>query len=149
FGFVHLDCLICGVHLISAFTTGGTNELLTESFVHSEPLAEGWPSGEGWTFFYVNIFVDRDIFMHYWGGGISHKMTQNWDEILRAEGHHDPPEDSESEEDEPNKDNVPGDEESGDSENEGIEIEDDAKVDIKGESQFEGAHGISNGVDDV
>lgn len=97
-------------------------------------------------------FVDRDMFMRYRGGGIGHKITRDWDDILHAEGRHDPPEDPEtsddSEEDELNEDNVPGDEEcSGDSDNEGIDM--DAEADV-GKSQFEhGARGISDGVDNV
>ena len=55
FGFVNPDCVIRGVHLIPAFTAGPTDELLDESFVHIEPLAEGWRGGEDWTFFYVNM----------------------------------------------------------------------------------------------
>ncbi|KAI9456716.1 hypothetical protein HD554DRAFT_2304192, partial [Boletus coccyginus] len=115
FSFVNLDCVICRVHLIPAFTAGPTDELLDKSFVHTEPLVEGWQRNEDWTFLYVNIFVNRDMFMCYRGGGIGHKMTRDCDEILHAEGQHDPLEDSktsdDSEEDELNEDNVPEDEE--------------------------------------
>ncbi|KAF9642248.1 hypothetical protein BDM02DRAFT_3193612 [Thelephora ganbajun] len=27
---------------------------------------------DDWNYYYVNIFVDRDMFMRYWGGGVGH-----------------------------------------------------------------------------
>jgi len=32
-------------------------------------------------------FVDRDMFMRFRGGGIGHKATRDWDDILQHEGH--------------------------------------------------------------
>ena len=32
-------------------------------------------------------FVDRDMFMRFRGGGIGHKVTRDWDDILQREGH--------------------------------------------------------------
>ncbi|KAG0695610.1 hypothetical protein DFH29DRAFT_879939 [Suillus ampliporus] len=37
-------------------------------------------------YFYVNHFVDRDMFMRFRGGGVGHKMTRDLDELLRSDG---------------------------------------------------------------
>ena len=45
FGFVDPETVIHGIHLIPAFATGPTKDLLGDSFVHEEPLAEEWEIG--------------------------------------------------------------------------------------------------------
>jgi hypothetical protein len=35
--------------------------------------------------------------MRFRGGGVGHKITRDWDNILHAEGRHDPPDDSSDE----------------------------------------------------
>ncbi|KAG2064475.1 hypothetical protein BDR04DRAFT_1130754 [Suillus decipiens] len=57
FGFVDPDVVIQG------FEHGQTNEFLPESFVQREV-----DLGKDWLYFYVNMFVDRDMFMRYRGG---------------------------------------------------------------------------------
>jgi hypothetical protein len=31
-------------------------------------------------------FVDRDMFMHYQGGGVGHKISHKWDGFLQSDG---------------------------------------------------------------
>jgi hypothetical protein len=61
-------------------------------------------------------FVDRDMFMQFWGGGVGHKATRDWDEFLQSEGH-EPNEVGDDSSDEEN------DEEEEDSEDEDIEAD--------------------------
>ncbi|KAG1734017.1 hypothetical protein EDD22DRAFT_766153, partial [Suillus occidentalis] len=68
FGFIDPDVIIWGIHLILAFEHGRTDQLLVDSFVRCKA-----DLGKDWLYFYVNMFVDRDMFMHYQGGGIGHK----------------------------------------------------------------------------
>ncbi|KAG1896093.1 uncharacterized protein F5891DRAFT_1193535 [Suillus fuscotomentosus] len=72
FGFLNPHQIICGVHLIPAFAYGHTDELLLPSI--ARPLHE---NNEDWKFYYVNMFVDRDIFMRFCGGGVGHRSTHN------------------------------------------------------------------------
>ncbi|KAG2029778.1 hypothetical protein BDR03DRAFT_1017973 [Suillus americanus] len=81
FGFLDPDVIIQGVHLIPAFESGKTDELLPNPFV--QPEAD---LNEDWLHFYVNMFVDQDMFMHYQGGGIGHAITCKWDEFLQSDG---------------------------------------------------------------
>ncbi|KAG2337819.1 hypothetical protein BDR05DRAFT_952336 [Suillus weaverae] len=39
-----------------------------------------------WLCFYVNMFVDRDMFMRFRGGGVSHKVSCKWDAFLQSDG---------------------------------------------------------------
>src|SRR6267154_3146610 len=34
----------------------------------------------------MNRFVDRDMFMRFRGGGVSHQVTREWDEFLQNDG---------------------------------------------------------------
>ncbi|KAG2030227.1 hypothetical protein BDR03DRAFT_813570, partial [Suillus americanus] len=68
FGFLDPDVVIWGTHLILAFEKGHNNGLLPESFVRCEA-----DLGTDRLNFYVNTFIDRDMFMHYRGGGVGHK----------------------------------------------------------------------------
>ncbi|KAF9241994.1 hypothetical protein BU15DRAFT_38310, partial [Melanogaster broomeanus] len=71
FGFLDPDSVIRGVHLIPAFSYGSTQDLLPgPSFVRQEKGTEGWD--KDWRYLYINIFVDRDMFMRFRGGGIGH-----------------------------------------------------------------------------
>ncbi|KAI3616934.1 hypothetical protein WG66_004167 [Moniliophthora roreri] len=76
FGFVDLELVIWGAHLIPAFSVGVTDELLPEdSIAH---IYESFQDTDyvikerDWNYYNVNIFVDRDMFMRYRGGGIGH-----------------------------------------------------------------------------
>ncbi|KAF9475263.1 hypothetical protein BDN70DRAFT_770904, partial [Pholiota conissans] len=67
FSFLDPDEVIRAVHLIPAFRYGKTNDLLPE-------VSLGRALGEldDWKYFFVNIFVDRDMYMRFAGGGIGH-----------------------------------------------------------------------------
>ncbi|KAH9932168.1 hypothetical protein B0H21DRAFT_867145 [Amylocystis lapponica] len=67
FGFLDPEQVIRAVHLIPAFAYGRTAELLSPSIVRS-PADED----KDWQYYYVNIFVDRDMFMRFRGGGVGH-----------------------------------------------------------------------------
>ncbi|KAG1811133.1 uncharacterized protein BJ212DRAFT_1579186 [Suillus subaureus] len=83
FGFLDPRQIIRGIHLIPAFVYGRTDELLPPSI--SRPLHE---NNEDWRFYYVNMFVDRDMFMRFRGGGVGHKSTRSATQIFRND--HDP-----------------------------------------------------------
>ncbi|PFH46468.1 hypothetical protein AMATHDRAFT_154838, partial [Amanita thiersii Skay4041] len=57
-----------GVHLIPAFHYGHTPALLPPSNIcHPDE------HNEDWRYFYVNIFIDRDMLMRFRGGGVGHE----------------------------------------------------------------------------
>ncbi|KAG2055704.1 hypothetical protein BDR06DRAFT_881525 [Suillus hirtellus] len=68
FGFIDPNQVIYGVHLIPVYAYGRTEKYLGPSFVHHEEEGD-----EDWLYFYVNMFVDRDMFMRFHGGGVGHK----------------------------------------------------------------------------
>lgn len=78
FGFLDPHQIIHGIHLIPTFAYGHTDKLLPPSI--SRPLHE---NNEDWRFYYVNMFVDRDMFMHFHGGGVSHKSIRSTTQIFR------------------------------------------------------------------
>ncbi|KAG2078852.1 hypothetical protein BDR04DRAFT_1165576, partial [Suillus decipiens] len=115
FGFLDPDVIIRGVHLVPAFELGKTKELLADSFVRHDADLD-----QDWLYFYVNIFVDRDIFMRYRGGGVGHKISREWDKFLQSDGAQVMDEEDEEQEEED------GEEGEGESEGEDeIEDEDD------------------------
>ncbi|KAJ3779376.1 hypothetical protein FB446DRAFT_796475 [Lentinula raphanica] len=69
FGFLDPALVIHACHLIPDFVTGRTSELLnTHQVTAARPVGET----DDWGSFYVNIFVDRDMFMRHAGGGVGH-----------------------------------------------------------------------------
>ncbi|KAJ3571968.1 hypothetical protein NP233_g3408 [Leucocoprinus birnbaumii] len=70
FSFLDPAEVIRGCHLIPAFVEGCTSELMPYS-----GLTEARVNGEedDWTNYYVNIFVDRDMYLRYIGLGIGHQ----------------------------------------------------------------------------
>ncbi|KAJ7174906.1 hypothetical protein C8R46DRAFT_1161271 [Mycena filopes] len=66
FGFVDPDEVIRGAHLIPAFAHGPTERVAHQS------LARHKGEFDDWKYYYVNFFVDRDMFMRYLGGGVRH-----------------------------------------------------------------------------
>ncbi|KAF8546068.1 hypothetical protein OG21DRAFT_1587008 [Imleria badia] len=58
------------IHLIPAFCYGRITTLLQASIAHNKS-----ENNEDWDWYFVNIFVDRDIFMRHRGGGVGHKST--------------------------------------------------------------------------
>ncbi|KAJ7218251.1 hypothetical protein B0H12DRAFT_1001581, partial [Mycena haematopus] len=71
FGFLNLDEVIRGAHLIPAFASGCTTELLSSQSIGRLPR-DGLKDDEDWRYYYVNFFVDRDMYMRYIGGGVGH-----------------------------------------------------------------------------
>ncbi|KAG2339697.1 hypothetical protein BDR05DRAFT_916879 [Suillus weaverae] len=71
FGFLDPQQIIRGIHLILAFAYGHTDLLLPPSI--ARPLND---KDKDWKFFYINIFVDRDMMMRFHGGGVGHKSTR-------------------------------------------------------------------------
>ncbi|KAF8156767.1 hypothetical protein B0H34DRAFT_789464 [Crassisporium funariophilum] len=67
FSFVDPANVVRGCHLIPAFHEGRTVNLLPVPQSVSRCLNPG--DVDDWVNFYVNIFVDRDMFMRYFGGG--------------------------------------------------------------------------------
>ncbi|KAI6152506.1 hypothetical protein BKA82DRAFT_4457721, partial [Pisolithus tinctorius] len=70
FGFVDPNNVVCAIHIIPAFHFGHTSSLLGTSIAHQEIEKD-----EDWDWYYINMFVDRDMFMQFHGGGVGHKMT--------------------------------------------------------------------------
>ncbi|EIM89454.1 uncharacterized protein STEHIDRAFT_144850 [Stereum hirsutum FP-91666 SS1] len=72
FGFLDPALVIRGCHLIPAFAGGRTSNLL-----HTIEPTAARPLGDvdDWVNFYVNIWVDRDMFMRYLGGGVGHSTN--------------------------------------------------------------------------
>ncbi|KAI0357196.1 hypothetical protein OH77DRAFT_141434 [Trametes cingulata] len=71
FDFLDPDDVIRGCHLIPAFAEGRTSSLLGPSAL-SRPSSN---HDEDWERFYVNRFVDRDMFMRYLGGAVGHQTA--------------------------------------------------------------------------
>ncbi|KIL64549.1 hypothetical protein M378DRAFT_39294, partial [Amanita muscaria Koide BX008] len=69
FGFLNPILILRGVHLIPCFSLGRTKDLLPKPSLCRLPHEKD----EDWDMFYVNIFVDRDMFMRFRGGGVGHK----------------------------------------------------------------------------
>ncbi|KAF8155662.1 hypothetical protein B0H34DRAFT_859991 [Crassisporium funariophilum] len=67
FGFLNPDEVIRAAHLIPAFYHGAT-----ESLLKGLSVARGEGKVDDWRYFYVNLFVDVDMYMHYAGNGIGH-----------------------------------------------------------------------------
>ncbi|KAL5534936.1 hypothetical protein ACEPAF_3026 [Sanghuangporus sanghuang] len=77
FGFIDPDLIIRAVHLMPRFAKGYTTSYLPPSLVRLSSFKD-----QDFRFYYVNIFVDRDIFMRFRGGGIGHKSTWHLNERL-------------------------------------------------------------------
>ncbi|TFK72816.1 hypothetical protein BDN72DRAFT_742067, partial [Pluteus cervinus] len=67
FGFLDPIYVIRTTHLIPAFAYGKTKALLPGS-----SIARNSGEDQDWENYYVNIFVDRDMYMRYTGGGVGH-----------------------------------------------------------------------------
>ncbi|KAI0069724.1 hypothetical protein K474DRAFT_1713979 [Panus rudis PR-1116 ss-1] len=94
FGFADPDEVIRGAHLIPAFAHGRTSDYLQPG----KSVARLDGKQDDWRFYYVNWFVDRDMYMRYRGGSIGH-ITLKVD---------DPPADSDSPTDEIAEEVAPG-----------------------------------------
>ncbi|KAJ7443801.1 hypothetical protein FB451DRAFT_1568533 [Mycena latifolia] len=94
YGFVDPDEVIRASHLIPAFAYGPTEPVTYTS------LARKGDEFDDWRYHYVNFFVDRDMFMRYFGGGVGHYQVKVPDEDA------DEPELSESDDEEPDPNQV-------------------------------------------
>ncbi|KAK2467950.1 hypothetical protein APHAL10511_000245 [Amanita phalloides] len=76
FGFLDPASVIWAVHLIPAFSIGKT-------------VADVDPSHEDmdWQQYYVNTFVDRDMFIRFRGGGVGHKSTRKETDQFLSDRH--------------------------------------------------------------
>ncbi|KAF7431003.1 hypothetical protein PC9H_006718 [Pleurotus ostreatus] len=81
FGFLNPDEVIRGSHIIPAFAYGPAPDSLGRSIArqtfHMDILDKNFtwpkePDEDDYVHYYVNFFVDRDMFMRYHGGGIGH-----------------------------------------------------------------------------
>ncbi|KAI6104250.1 hypothetical protein F5141DRAFT_1065063 [Pisolithus sp. B1] len=70
FGFIDPNDVVRAVHLISAYHFGCTKDLLPPSIARRKP-----DNDEDWEWYYVNMFVDRNMFMRFRGGAVGHKTT--------------------------------------------------------------------------
>ncbi|PPQ84255.1 hypothetical protein CVT26_011861, partial [Gymnopilus dilepis] len=70
FSFVDPAQVVRGCHLIPAFNEGRTDKLLPVP--RSAARCLNPKEEDDWVNFYVNIFVDRDMIMRYFGGGVGH-----------------------------------------------------------------------------
>ncbi|KAI8994034.1 hypothetical protein BD414DRAFT_411805, partial [Trametes punicea] len=68
FDFLDPTDVIRACHLIPAFAEHRTTSLLRPSPL-SRPVSE---QHQDWERYYVNRFVDRDMFMHYLSGAVGH-----------------------------------------------------------------------------
>ncbi|KAG8939805.1 hypothetical protein FRC03_006029 [Tulasnella sp. 419] len=84
FGFIDPSDVIRACHLIPDFSSGKTTDLLGPSSVRED-------DGD-FKYYFVNRFLDRDMYMRYRGDGIGHRETEVRDVI----GIHNQSEDSDS-----------------------------------------------------
>ncbi|KAJ3804112.1 hypothetical protein F5876DRAFT_70902 [Lentinula aff. lateritia] len=71
FGFVNPSNVIRGCHIIPAFSDGKTDQFLVgPSLARREA-----DNGEDYFRYYMNMWVYRDMFMSFRGGGVGHKST--------------------------------------------------------------------------
>ncbi|KAI0063164.1 hypothetical protein BV25DRAFT_453896, partial [Artomyces pyxidatus] len=82
FGFLDPDQVIRGVHLLPAFHFGRTTLRLGPSIAR-----KATENDEDYEKFYVGMFVDRDMFMRYRGGGVGHRGTRFCNTALLRDQH--------------------------------------------------------------
>ena len=106
FGFLNPAEVIQGVHMIPAFVHGQVDRL--GKSIARRPQDED----RDWRYFYIGMwvlliitctvhlyisrFVDHDMFMQFWGGGIGHKSTQEHTWVFEQQFHNLPPETDEA-----------------------------------------------------
>ncbi|KAF7356030.1 GLOBIN domain-containing protein [Mycena venus] len=82
---------VIGTHIIPAFAHGQTSDLLPKSIARRPEDKD-----QDYNYYYVNFFVDRDMFMRYFDKGVGHRVTAPCD-----------PTDTENEDDEMDVDEDP------------------------------------------
>lgn len=140
FGFLDPSDIIRGVHLIPAFAHGTSSCYLGPSIARE--FSDEELGDMDWNFFYVNMFVDRDMVIRFLGGGVGHKATNDFTDCLRPDflSHGDGERDDEHEDD-----NMIGEgnsnEDGMDSEEEEEEEEEDEEEDGWEDDYFDGEDG--------
>ncbi|KAI0738551.1 hypothetical protein C8Q80DRAFT_1124699 [Daedaleopsis nitida] len=86
FGFIDPDNIIRASFLMPAFAQGRTDEYLGPSKLARRMRYNH--DDEDWTAYYVCIWVDRDMYMHYHGGGIGQRRIGVSLEVSRRHGEH-------------------------------------------------------------
>ncbi|KAJ7764935.1 hypothetical protein B0H16DRAFT_432430 [Mycena metata] len=77
FGFLDPSVILRGCHIVPAFAEGRTCQLLDLPPGVVTAARPEEDNDDDWLNFYVIIWVDRDMFMRYLGGGIGHLAHQN------------------------------------------------------------------------
>ncbi|KAK7041857.1 hypothetical protein VNI00_008814 [Paramarasmius palmivorus] len=95
FSFIAPADVIRSVHLMPAYMHGQTSDCLPEDSVarimevfvgkHVGTPRRYTVEEKDWRYYHVNMFVDRDIFMRFRGGGIGHTSTLSITSQLEAE----------------------------------------------------------------
>ncbi|KAF9535996.1 hypothetical protein CPC08DRAFT_677078, partial [Agrocybe pediades] len=72
FTFLDPSLVIRAAHLIPAFNEGQTQSLLPCANSVARLSRRGESKEWDWVNYYVNIFVDRDMMIRQFGGGVGH-----------------------------------------------------------------------------
>ncbi|PPQ81433.1 hypothetical protein CVT24_001917 [Panaeolus cyanescens] len=83
FGFIDPDCVIRGIHILPAFAHGTTSDYLPCNSIARNEETRTAIGDNDYRFYYVNMFVDRDHFMRYLGGGVGHMATNDVTQVFR------------------------------------------------------------------
>ncbi|KAG6894139.1 hypothetical protein C0992_007386 [Termitomyces sp. T32_za158] len=83
FGFLDPKHIIRGVHLIPSFTHGQTQDLLPPS----EIARSSTEKDKDYQLFNVGMFVDRDMIMRFYGGGVGHNNVREATNIFLDDRH--------------------------------------------------------------
>ncbi|KAG0693328.1 hypothetical protein DFH29DRAFT_1007394 [Suillus ampliporus] len=121
YGFLDPDCVIRGVHIILGFSFGRPEEIPEVTIGRRE-------ADPDWRFYYVNMFVDRDMFMRFRGGTVGHKEYVEPDEDIQMEDEGNVAEELDDEEGDVEE--VEADENSSDKEEDDAEDDAEDEVDI-------------------
>ncbi|KDR76734.1 hypothetical protein GALMADRAFT_225666 [Galerina marginata CBS 339.88] len=159
FGFLDPSDVIRGSHLLPAFAHGTTGRLLGPSIARRADEKD--LEDRDWKYLYVNMFVDRDMFVRFLGGGVGHKATNTYTSGLRPEfdsassfemdcGEDDGPDMADVDEEEKDEDEVDSEDEdwgykSGESDSEEEEGEDSWEDDESGAEDGEEPWGMTDG----
>ncbi|KAL1937168.1 hypothetical protein VTO73DRAFT_14510 [Trametes versicolor] len=68
FGFVDPADVLRGAHIMPSFDSGTTDDYLP-----SDSVARQHSQDEDYVYYFVSMFVDRDMFMRHLGGGVGHR----------------------------------------------------------------------------
>ncbi|THH07280.1 hypothetical protein EW146_g9368 [Bondarzewia mesenterica] len=87
FGFLNPNEIIRAVHMIPAFAHKRTDALLPSTSIAHPHTSLGDKSTTEWRFYYIGMFVDRDMFMRFRGGGVGHRSTKDASDNMLADSH--------------------------------------------------------------